>query len=145
MKTKLQGLFVLAALGASTLGVSVPVLVSARADSTRTNTDKKHSGPRRGQMMERMAKELELTKSQKSQIQKIIEESRARGRKIHDDKSLSETKKRQEMRKNREATHVRVSAILTPDQRKKWDAKRKEMRERHRENKGRPHKPERTT
>jgi Spy/CpxP family protein refolding chaperone len=136
----LKRLFLIVAVGASTVGIAGQTVTGALADGGRPKAYSKQDGPRRGRMMDRMAQELKLTPSQKTRIQKIMDDSRARGHKIWEDKSLSNTQKRKKMSENREATHKRIDAVLTPDQRKKMNAMRAQMRNRRQQNGGRFHK-----
>jgi Spy/CpxP family protein refolding chaperone len=138
-------LFLIAALGASTLSVSLTgqtAFAENGAKGSNKGTYKgtyegRRGGPRGGaRMMQRMADELKLTSSQKTKIQSIMRESRERGRKIRENKSLSEEQKRKKMFENRDATKKRMDAVLTSTQKKKLAEMRKQMRARRGQNGG---------
>jgi Spy/CpxP family protein refolding chaperone len=136
---KMKRLFLIVAIGASTLGVAGQTITGALADAAKSGTYARPYGYGQrggGHMMERMAQELKLTGSQKTRLQKIMKESRDHRQQIRDSKSLSQTQKRQKMRENSEATRKRIDAILTPGQRKKLAAMRAQMRSQHRQNGG---------
>jgi Spy/CpxP family protein refolding chaperone len=137
---KFNRLLFIAALGASTLGAtfaSQPVYAEGGKGTAKGTFEGRRGGRRDGgRMMERMAKELNLSAGQKTKIQAIMKESRERGRKIRENKSLSEDQKRAKMRENREATRKRMDAVLTATQKKKLAVMRTQMQQRMRDHRG---------
>ena len=140
LNMKINRLFLVAALGVSTLGVTQLGQPAFAERSTKGTYEGRRGGPRGGgRMMGKMAQELNLSASQKTKLQNIMKESRERGRKIRENTSLSEDQKRTRMRENRMATRKRMDAVLTSDQKKKLAAMRSKMRAQHGPKGNRPH------
>lgn len=78
--------------------------------------------------MDRMKKELNLTDDQSAAIQKSLDESMQKMKAVHDDKSLSDDKKKALYKVHREQQEESMKSILTPDQ---WN-KFQEMKKNHR-------------
>ena len=87
----------------------------------------------RGDRLEWLSKELNLTDDQKSQLKPILDDEGKQMRAIHQDTSLTPEQKRDKMKELRESTDPKIEAILTPDQQKKFH----EMNQ-HREHQGKP-------
>ena len=83
--------------------------------------------------MEKLAKELGLTATQKTRLQVIMTQTRAQSKAVRENKSLSKTQKREKMRAIHQASRQRMSDVLTTVQCKKLMA----MRSEHRGSKGR--------
>jgi Spy/CpxP family protein refolding chaperone len=133
LNMKFNRLFLIAALGTSTLAISLAGQTAFAEGGAKGSYNGTYEGRRGGphgggRMMERMADELKLTSSQKTKIQAIMKESRERGRKIRENKSLTEDQKRTWMLENRTATKKRMDAVLTSTQKKKLAEMRKQMR-----------------
>ena len=125
---------ILAALGASTLiGLIQPVLAEKPTGSGRME---KHGGRQSGKpnRMEKLAKELGLTATQKTRLQAIMTQTRAQSKAVRENKSLSETQKREKVRAIHQASRQRMSDVLTTAQRKELMG----MRSEHRGGKDRP-------
>lgn len=92
-------------------------------------------------MTDRMAVELELTDAQKEQVYKIHLEN-AQKRQVEAEARRSEMQERREaMRAKSESQKSEIEAVLTPEQKQKWEEKRAESSERRdkmRDKKGRP-------
>ena len=144
LNMKINRLFLVAALGVSTLAVTEFGQSAFAERGAKGTHEGRRGGPRggprgRGHMMERMAQELNLSSSQKTRLQNIMKESRERGRKIRENTSLSQDQKRTKMRENRMATKKRMDAVLTSDQKKKLAAMRSKMRAQRGPNGNRPY------
>jgi len=92
-------------------------------------------GGRRGgpeQRLEMMQKELNLTADQTAKIKAIFEDGRAQMA-AQRDSTASQEDRRAKMMSLREAENTKVKAVLTDDQKVKFDAMEARMRERNRE------------
>lgn len=90
-------------------------------------------GPGRGgpeHRLDMLQKRLGLTDDQKAQIKSIYEGQRAKREALEANTSLSERDRRMQMRAIHEDGEVKVHAILTPDQKTKYDAMEARQRER---------------
>jgi hypothetical protein len=70
----------------------------------------------------------------------IHENNKVKHDAIMDDIKLSEQEKKEKMKSLREEQEKEIDAILTPDQKTKMDAIRKEMKEKRMNNQNRPNK-----
>ena len=119
---------VLAALGASTLiGVIQPVLAEPTGSNNRTEKRGGRQGGKHNRM-EKMAKELGLTATQKTRLQAIMTQTRSQSKAVRDNKSLSQTQKREKVRAIHQASRQRMSDVLTTEQRNKLMAMKTERR-----------------
>lgn len=134
-QTKIAGLLVATVLSASTVGVGY-LLQTASAQDNKGKTHQREG--RRGEhgkaRMEKMAQELNLTESQKTRMREVMKQSREKSQKIRNDKSLSPEQKRTRMREIRMDSKKRMDAILTPEQKRKLEAKRAERRKQFQKN-----------
>lgn len=81
--------------------------------------------------LEEMKTNLSLTDEQVAQIKTIREEQMASMKTIMDDASLSKEDKREKAKPLKEAADEKIVAILTPEQKTKWEEGKK-----NRKNKG---------
>ena len=125
-------------LAVLTLGSLVAFSTLSRAEDTPPKPDAKH-GPRqggpggpggRGDMMKKMAEELNLTDDQKEKLKPIMKEQGEKMKALFDDSSISQEDKRAKMKELREANATKIKAILTPEQTTKFEAMQKENQER---------------
>lgn len=72
------------------------------------------------QMLEHMSKALNLTDDQKTQIKPILEDQSKQMQAVFADDSLSREQKMEKMGELREASHKKINAILTEEQREKF-------------------------
>ena len=132
MKTPLK----LALLLAGAAVLTTPALRAEDATPPADNPEHSEHGPggpgRRnpGAMMERLAKELNLTADQQAKWKEIGEQERAAMAPIWNDKSLSRDDKRAKMKEVHEDYAAQRRAILTPEQQQKFDELLAKMRER---------------
>ncbi len=77
-------------------------------------------GPTPAQMMDTMAKELTLSADQKTKISAIQDDVAAKRKAFP--KDMAREQRRAEMTKLRAAADVKIKALLSPEQQKKYDA-----------------------
>ena len=116
---------VLAALGASTLMIASPIV---QAKDRAAKTERRAARQDKGDRLERMAEQLNLTADQKARIQPIMENSRASTKAIRDDAALTKEQKYEKMRAIRKDVKQQMRAILTDAQREQMKAMRAEKR-----------------
>jgi len=90
-------------------------------------------GPNRMQN-EQMMKDLNLTDVQKEQMKKNMQEMRAKMEDLRNNTTLSEDDRRTQMKALREEQKTKMDALLTPEQKEKWQAARKKMMEERKNN-----------
>jgi protein CpxP len=94
-------------------------------------------GPAGGDMQERqvemLTKQLSLTPDQVSKLKAIDADSRQQLMALRDDTSTSREQKRPKMMEIRDAQQAKVKAMLTDDQKTKYEAVQAKMRERMRD------------
>jgi protein CpxP len=93
-------------------------------------------GPGRGGMMDparrlQMMKErLGLSDAQTAQVKAVIDDERTKGEALRADQTGDREAMRTKMGEIRKDSETRIAAILTPDQKTKWDAMRAEQQRR---------------
>jgi periplasmic protein CpxP/Spy len=122
-------------LGSAAWGLQPQQTDSGSASQTPGDTGQQQ-GRRAGRMrrgaqsrkgMAELAQKLNLTDEQKSQFQKIRQNSLQQAKAIRSDSSLSDEQKKQKMADLRKDSHQQMFAVLTPEQKEKL----KQMREEH--------------
>ena len=96
------------------------------------STQMKMRGQQDGRMRQgnqQMLKDLNLTDVQKEQFKKNNEEMRAKMEALRDNASLSQDDKRTQMKAIRDEQKAKMDALLTPEQKIKFDEMRKKMME----------------
>lgn len=78
--------------------------------------------------LENLSKQLNLTDAQKNKIRPALKHEMERIRRVQSNSSLSQVQERRRIAMIHADTRDRISEILTPDQRKQWEA----MRDAHR-------------
>jgi len=81
-------------------------------------------------MTERLAKELELTESQKDQINKINLENAQKRQVEMEARRAEQQARRAEMQESMKAQSAQIEAVLTPEQRSKWSEIKESNKER---------------
>jgi len=87
-------------------------------------------GGNRGQRMEQMLASLDLSADQAQKVKAVMEGQRPAMEAIRNDSSLSREQRREKMQALRQSMDSQMSAILTPEQKAKWDQERAQRRER---------------
>jgi Spy/CpxP family protein refolding chaperone len=78
-------------------------------------------GGRRGDRLKMLAEELGLTEEQKTQLKPILAEEAAALKAISEDKALEGDARREKMKSVRESFAPKIGAILTPEQKAKFE------------------------
>lgn len=73
--------------------------------------------------------DLNLSKDQENQMKTLNEDTRSKADAIKNDASLSDEQRKAKMMELRKAQNEKRMAILTPEQKKKWEKQRKERGE----------------
>lgn len=89
-------------------------------------------GQDRGEALEKLAKALDLTDEQKSQIKSIVEQRRARIMQLRDNKSIPPEQKKDQIREILQTSMEQIKAVLTPGQQQKLEQIMERVKE-HRE------------
>jgi Spy/CpxP family protein refolding chaperone len=117
--------------GALSLGlIGVVRAENAPVDNVQTKAARKGKRGERGGRMQRMPglAMLNLTAEQKAKLKAMHEEQKPRREAITKDATLSMADKKQKLRELRKGSHEKFLAVLTPEQREKLAAHRKEMK-----------------
>lgn len=114
--------------GAMSLGVLGMVRAeNAAADKPQVKNGRKAQRGERGLRAPGLAA-LNLTADQKAKLKAMHEEQKPRREAITNDATLSATDKKQKLRELRKESQEKFLAVLTPEQREKLAAHRKEMK-----------------
>ena len=92
-------------------------------------------GGMRGHQLEFLTKQLNLTPDQVTQVKAIDADTWKQAKAVQDDTSIAGPDKRTKMMEIHKASQDKIRALLTDDQKTKFDALQAEMRE-HRGNRG---------
>lgn len=92
--------------------------------------------PDPNQQVKRLTKELKLTSDQQSQILPILTDRASKVDAIRADTSLTQDDRRSKMKSLREESETKIKAILTDEQKQKYDQMQQHMRERMQEHQG---------
>jgi Spy/CpxP family protein refolding chaperone len=121
---KLNKTFALVALVAGSLFAANALQAQ---DSTNTPPAGEHHGgpgmrqrPNMDQMVDKMAKELNLTDDQKTKVKAAMEEQVTKMKAVHDDTNLTPEDKRAKMKDIHDGYIAKMKTILTPEQFEKW-------------------------
>jgi periplasmic protein CpxP/Spy len=111
------------------------VLAAAPYAQDQSNTEQhKESAHRREADPQRqvnmLAKRLNLTDEQKTQIMPILTDRQQQMKSIHEDTSLSQQDRRAKMHSIFEDSNTKIKAVLNDDQKQKYDQMQQQRRER---------------
>ena len=99
---------------------------------TQATTQKDHDRKEdRAERHENMAKELGLTADQKAQMKSIHMDAKKQAEAIKADSSLSAEQKKAKLKELHEQTMQKSEAILTPEQKQKFEQERAEHKGKH--------------
>jgi protein CpxP len=90
----------------------------------------RQGGPSRGNQVEFLTKKLNLTADQATQVKAIDEDAAKQSKAVREDTSVAGPDKRTKMMDIRKASQDKIRALLTDDQKTKFDALQAQMRER---------------
>jgi Spy/CpxP family protein refolding chaperone len=104
---------------------------SAETNGATKGEGKQHRGghSKRGRHMKAL-KELNLTDAQKTQIKAIMEKSRPQMKALRENTTLDRAAKREQKKAIMQATGAQIRAILTAEQRAKFDTLQAEAKDR---------------
>jgi Spy/CpxP family protein refolding chaperone len=91
-----------------------------------------------GRGADRMKQELNLTDDQTAQVKAILEDGRTKMEALRSNSSLSQEDRRSQMMSIHEAQQEKIEALLTPDQKTKYQEMQAQMRGRRRGGQGGP-------
>lgn len=120
-------IFALSTLFGVTAAIGSPQAVSAPpSQSQSTSTDAPRATGRRqpdpNQQVKRLAKRLQLTPEQQSQLLPILVQHQEQAKGLRSDTSLTDTDRRAKLRDLRQDSNSQVKAILTDAQKQQYDA-----------------------
>ncbi len=125
-----------ALLAVCTSALALPVLAQDTPPSSPPQGQSGPGGPGRGgpeqqqRQLDMMTEQLSLTPDQVTQIKTIQTEGRTRMMAMRDDTSMSQDDKHAKMMSIRQDEQSKVRAVLTDDQKTKYDAMLKQMQAR---------------
>lgn len=88
----------------------------------------KGGGDRMQRRFDEMKTNLGLSEDQATKIQAIMKEAAPAMQALRDDTSLSQEDRRAKFQELRKQTDEKIGAVLTPEQKTKWEAAREERR-----------------
>lgn len=94
-----------------------------------------HARGMRGDRTAMLTKQLNLTADQQSQVKAIDDDTRSQMMAVRNDTSMSKADKRSKMMDLHKASDDKIRAVLTDDQKTKFDAMQAKMQERMKEHK----------
>lgn len=125
----------LIALCSGALGV-LPMMAQDSAPATPQGQMGPRGGNMQGRQLEMLTKRLNLTADQQTQVKAIDDDTAKQMMAVRNDTSLSQDDKRAKMMDIRKGSQDKIRAILTDDQKTKYDALQAEMREKMKERNG---------
>ena len=133
---------VVLALGVTSLGV-LPALAQDPPPPPQGPGGPPHGGGMgmRGNQVEFLTKKLNLTPDQVTQVKAIDEDTMKQSQAVREDTSIAGPDKRAKMMDIRKASEAKIRALLTDDQKTRYDALQAEMRERMQNRQGGPGGP----
>jgi protein CpxP len=121
------------AIGATALS-ALPAMAqdpSVPPPSPQDQAGPRHGGPgRMGNQVEFLTKKLNLTPDQVTQVKAIDEDTMKQSKAVREDTSVAGQDKRAKMMDIHKASQDKIRALLTDDQKTKFDALQAQMRER---------------
>lgn len=111
---------------AALLGVFSITNTFAQTETKEAPKKEKKERAARGDNRPNPMADLNLSADQENKMKALNEEGRTKAEAIRNDASLSDDDKRAKMMEMRKAQNEKRLAILTPEQKKKWEQKMKE-------------------
>jgi Spy/CpxP family protein refolding chaperone len=74
----------------------------------------------RGNQLEWLTKELNLTDEQQAQVKPILDDQSKQMKTTREDTTLTDEQKHEKMKQIHHSTHTKINGILTPEQQKKF-------------------------
>ena len=127
IKKILRRYLVLGSLGlCATLLVAQPII--AQPDQEAPKEHKREGKAKRGDRLQQLAEQLNLTEDQKSALAPVFKDAREKGKAVRNNAELTPEQKREQMMQIRKDSNEKVNAILTEDQREKMKELRKQQK-----------------
>lgn len=103
------------------LGFSIPARAQS-GGSQESNPPAQSAAhqDRRGNRLDWLSKELNLTDEQKAKVKPILEDQQKQMQALRADTSLSQEQKHEKMMQLHETANSQINGVLTPDQQKKF-------------------------
>jgi Spy/CpxP family protein refolding chaperone len=120
------------AIGATALS-ALPAMAqdpSAPPSPPQDQAGPRQGGPGRGNQVEFLTKKLNLTPDQVTQVKAIDEDAMKQSKAVREDTSVAGPDKRAKMMDIHKASQDKIRALLTDDQKTKFDALQTQMQER---------------
>ncbi|RZU42798.1 hypothetical protein [Edaphobacter modestus] len=108
---------------------ALPVMAQDTAPAASQGTEGTH-GHQRGDATAMLTQKLNLTTDQQAQVKSINDDARSQVMALRNDTSMSNDDKRSKMMEIRKTSQDKIRAVLTDDQKTKYDEMQAEMRER---------------
>ncbi|HEY2038902.1 MAG TPA: Spy/CpxP family protein refolding chaperone [Edaphobacter sp.] len=108
---------------------ALPVMAQDTAPAASAQGAEGH-GRRGGDMTAMLTKQLNLTSDQQTQVKGINDDSRSQMMAVRNDTSMSQADKRTKMMDIRKSSDDKIRALLTDEQKTKFDAMQAKMQER---------------
>lgn len=112
---------------------SIPAM--AQDAQTAPTQQGAHARGMRGDRTAMLTKQLNLTADQQTQVKAIDDDTRSQMMAIRNDTSMSKADKRSKMMDLHKSSNDKIRAVLTDDQKTKFDAMQAKMQERMKEHK----------
>lgn len=117
---KMLVLTALAAGGLVACGSAFGQDATTNTPTAMTTNATPHTHGYRGANIDRLAQRLDLSDSQKQQVQSVLTSVRQQMRDVHEDTSLSPDERHSKMTELRDSLNTKMQSILTPDQYARW-------------------------
>jgi periplasmic protein CpxP/Spy len=115
-----------------------PAPASQQQDQAGPPRDRRGGPGGEEHQLERLTKKLNLTTDQVTQVKAIEDDSRKQSMAVREDNSIAGPDKRAKMMDIRKASQDKIRALLTDEQKPKYDAMLAEMQQRMQDRKGAP-------
>ncbi len=129
----LSGLF---AIGIPAISASAQDAPPPQGDSMQQQGGGGHHGMNADDQLAHMTKRYKLTADQQSQIKPILEAQQQSMMQMHSDTSMSRQDKMAKMQSMREDNKSKIEAVLTDDQKQKFEADQAKMQQRRQDHMG---------
>ena len=120
----------LLAVCTAALGAAIPMMAQDAPPSGGGMGGGQRGGMNPQAQLDRMTKALDLTADQQTSVKAILDQSMKDNMALRQDTSLSDDDRRAKMMAAREAQSAKIKAVLTDDQKAKYDAMMAQQRQR---------------
>ncbi len=116
----------LTAVLSPTLSAEPPTATPAAGPAVQTEPAKGDRAARAKERLEKMKSELGLTDEQAKKVQEIFAAQREAAKGVREDSSLSDEQRKEKLKAARAEADAQMSAVLTPEQKAKWEELKKQ-------------------